>query len=244
MKIFTDTFVCRDESQVMSLKAGFKVTHIQIICIVYIQPLMVDAQSKHGLTSQRVDNLNTVISGAQLWQWWQKPHPFIVHNLLFLWCNQSEESWRKRRAGLRRRGAETSCLSRQTLQKKDARRRGLKSEAKVESERQRRFQKAYKSLQLSCWVYELSRSFWSEWIKRWGHLVSFSPALERFIQGYVHCLTTSDWQVISKWACGFIVSPAPRSSHLVSKQQDDDGENNLKAPKTSGWHHGNYVHLL
>lgn len=59
--MFTDTFVCGDESQVMSLKAGFKITHIQIICKVYKQLLKVDAESKHGLTSQRGNNLNMVI---------------------------------------------------------------------------------------------------------------------------------------------------------------------------------------
>lgn len=77
MKIFTDMFVCGDESQVMSLKAGFKITHIQIICIVYKQLLKVAAQSKHGLTSQRGDNLNMVISGHSYGSDDRSPTPLL-----------------------------------------------------------------------------------------------------------------------------------------------------------------------
>lgn len=104
-------------------------------------------------------------------------------DLLFLRCNQSEESWHKRRAGLRKRGAET-CLSRQTLQKRTQEGEGWKVKPRWELSDRVGFKKRIKvcRLQLSCWVYELSRSFWAEWKKRWGHLVSFSPALESFIQ--------------------------------------------------------------
>lgn len=189
MKIFTDTFVCGDESQIMSLKAGFKITHIQIICIVYKQLLKVAAQSKHGLTSQRGDNLNMVISGHSYGSDDRSPTP-LLFTIFCFWGATNQK-----KVGIK--GGRV--LEKEELKPVWGDRVGFKKRIKV------------CRLQLSCWVYELSRSFWAEWIKRWGHLVSFSPALESFIQGTCAALQRlTDKSLANERAVSLSVPPLAR----------------------------------
>lgn len=212
MKIFTDTFVCGDESQVMSLKAGFKITHIQIICIVYKQLLKVAAQSKHGLTSQRGDNLNMVISGHSYGSDDRSPTPLLFTIFCFWGATNQKKVGIKGGRVLEKEELKPVWVDR-LYKKRMQEGEGWKVKPRWELSDRVGFKKRIKvcRLQLSCWVYELSRSFWAEWIKRWGHLVSFSPALESFIQGTCAALQRlTDKSLANERAVSLSVPPLAR----------------------------------